>query len=194
MVKVPPCVHFIFINISRHKKLTSTRCSFTTNEERVLKKFSKWFEFVFLFTLGKNSISIMLCKFLLRLRVWEWLIDFWSSWFPLLVGLPSLLISSSWLARVPWQDSWSGIKISSMVFCPTAALLPVSTLYRLPKNLSTMALDTARQNSSLIKSSIIVLTIWSNRGVEKLVPSYAVTSWRWHKEFNRVVYKVMPFV
>ena len=47
------------------------------------------------------------------------------------------------------------VKISSVVFCPMAALLPVLTLFRLPKNLSTMALDTGRQNSSLIKSSIL---------------------------------------
>lgn len=33
------------------------------------------------------------------------------------------------------------VKISSVVFCPTGALLPVLTLFRLPKNLLTMALD-----------------------------------------------------
>ena len=59
--------------LSTSNGTTSTQCSFTADEERVLKKFSKWFEFVFLFTLEKNSILIMLCKFLFRLRVWEWL-------------------------------------------------------------------------------------------------------------------------
>ena len=43
--------------LSTFNGATSTQCSFTGDEERILKKFSKRFEFVFLFTLGKIAFS-----------------------------------------------------------------------------------------------------------------------------------------
>ena len=51
---------FTFFLSCRHKKSTSRSCSFITNNnnysEEFSKRFSKWFEYVFLFTLRKKLV------------------------------------------------------------------------------------------------------------------------------------------
>ena len=126
-------MHFVFQHLTaQHQR--------NVVSPQMKKEFSKWFEFVFLFTLGKNSIFIMLCKFLLRLRVWEWLIDFRYINKHLATHCQNFVSSNKkysyncWWSKIQFSISQTVKRIHLLkMFCPVRVytvyktLLPVTT-------------------------------------------------------------------